>query len=396
MFDREADDHAVYIDASQPATDHVASSRYEQRIDDRYLDGSNAGNKYRVEFFQLTSPLPHDDLYDDLESDEQSFKYHFVYKCQFKHRNPGSEATELDQIGDTRFLQKATAGTKKIYQEMMDHAVGRTGPVIETFDIKGSRREKRLVIAYRQGSIAGLFSSLSDLFHYYGLVSSRKHVEQFSNGITIMFIYLRPSKQHDISYKYPPIETSIHQIMKEVSLLCCIPKNKFRNHFIAGRLSLQETVYAHCVWVFVQQFLNRLGLEYTSLSAALDPSNSSHQEILSNIKRRLTTETFNSDELVEIINKYPDLVRSLYLAFANIHCNWNGKAREDFIDTLSYWGPETDVILDDPGIADLISKVVHNEHDGESIPQTWLGRSGRIWTRHTWTASLIIASKEFI
>jgi glutamate dehydrogenase len=47
--------------------------------------------------------------------------------------------------------------------------------------------------------------------------------------------------------------------MKEVSLLYCIPQNKFQNYFISGRLSLQETIYAHCVWVFVGHFLNRLG-----------------------------------------------------------------------------------------------------------------------------------------
>lgn len=59
--------------------------------------------------------------------------------------------------------------------------------------------------------------------------------------------------------RHPPIEASIHQIMKEVSLLYCIPQNKFQAHFASGRLSLQETIYAHCVWVFVGHFLNRLG-----------------------------------------------------------------------------------------------------------------------------------------
>ena len=56
--------------------------------------------------------------------------------------------------------------------------------------------------------------------------------------------------------------------------------------------SLQETIYAHCAWVFVQQFLNRLGSEYTSLSALLDSNNSVHAELLSKIKKRLRTETF--------------------------------------------------------------------------------------------------------
>lgn len=72
-----------------------------------------------------------------------------------------------------------------------------------------------------------------------------------------MSIYLRPLATEDV--KHPPIEASIHQIMKEVSLLYCIPQNKFQAYFISGRLSLQETIYAHCVWVFVGHFLNRLG-----------------------------------------------------------------------------------------------------------------------------------------
>jgi hypothetical protein len=33
----------------------------------------------------------------------------------------------------------------------------------------------------------GLFSALSDLYHYYRLTSSRKYLENFSNGITVVF-----------------------------------------------------------------------------------------------------------------------------------------------------------------------------------------------------------------
>ena len=59
--------------------------------------------------------------------------------------------------------------------------------------------------------------------------------------------------------------------MKEVSLLYCIPQNKFRTHFASGRLSLQETIYAHCVWVFVGHFLNRLGQLIPSLAPPPPP-----------------------------------------------------------------------------------------------------------------------------
>lgn len=357
-LDKEATDHAVYIDTSQPGVSVGGGPRYEQRIDEKYVDGSTPERAYRVESFRSSSSLPD----QDLGSDKQTIRCYFVYQCHFKNPKPGIEATDINEVGETRFLQKATKNTKQVYQELLTAAVERSGPVIEMFEIPGSR-EKRLVVAYRQGSAMGFFSALSDLYHYYGLTSSRKYVEQFSNGITIMSLYLRPLNQPDIASKHPPIEASIHQIMKEVSLLYCIPQNKFQSHFASGRLSLQETIYAHCVWVFVLQFLNRLGSEYTSLVAALNPANSSHQEILAKIKRRLRTETFTADYILEIINKYPGLVTTLYLAFANSHYVQTRGEQDDFIPTLSYLRIKTDPVLEDSKIADLISKTVANEHD---------------------------------
>lgn len=353
-LDKEAVDHAVYIDTSKPGVSVIDGPRYEQRIDEKYIDGSTSSSSYRVETFRSGSHLPG-------EKDQQ-LRCYFVYKCDFANPNPGSEEIRLNIIGEKRFLLKATLNTKEIYQEVMDKVVSRSGPVIEMFEMDGSR-EKRLVIAYRQGSAMGIFSALSDLYHYYGCTSSRKYVEQFSNGITIMSIYLRPLPPTAQTSKHPPIEAAIHQIMKEVSLLYCIPQNKFQGHFATGRLSLQEAIYAHCVWVFVGHFLNRLGSEYASLASMLDPNNSVHAEMLSKIKRRLRTETFTSDYILEIINKYPDLVRSLYLAFANTHYVQTRGERDDFIPTLSYLRLTVDLVLDDPGLTSLISKTVANEHD---------------------------------
>ncbi|KAI9701823.1 MAG: NAD-dependent glutamate dehydrogenase [Candelina mexicana] len=355
-LDKEAADHAVYIDTSKPGVSVVDGPRYEQRIDEKYLNGSTYANSYRVETFRSAGILPGDK--------EQQLRCYFVYKCNFANPNPGPDETRLDVIGEKTFLAKATSNTKDIYQEIIQSAVSRTGPVIEMFEIE-NRRDKRLVVAYRQGSAMGMFSALSDLYHYYGVTSSRKYVEQFSNGITVMSIYLRPLWPGVVNAtaKHPPIEASIHQIMKEISLLYCVPQNKFQAHFASGRLSLQETIYAHCVWVFVGHFLNRLGSEYTSLSSLLDPGNSVHAEILSKIKRRLRTETFTADYILEIINRYPDLIRSLYLAFANTHYVQTRGEQDDFIPTLSYLRLKVDRVLEDSELKELISKSVTNEHD---------------------------------
>ncbi|KAJ5097533.1 Glutamate dehydrogenase NAD-dependent [Penicillium angulare] len=354
-LDKEAEDHAVYIDTSRPGVSSVDGPRYEQRIDEKYINTSKGADSYRVETFRSPSTLPGDN--------GQQLRCYFVYKCQFANPNPSPNETNIDIIGEKRFLQKATPNTKAIYEEIITTAVSRTGPVIEMFEIEGSR-EKRLVIAYRQGSAMGLFSALSDLYHYYRLTSSRKYLEHFSNGITVISLYLRPSDRPEVSAKFPPIEAAIHQIMKEVSLLYCIPQNRFQGHFATGRLSLQETIYAHSAWVFVQQFLNRLGSEYTSLSALLDSNNSVHAELLSKIKKRLRTETFTADYIFEIINNYPELIHKLYLDFANTHyVQTQGPTGDDFLPTLSYLRLQVDEVLDGSKLKQLIRSTTMNEHD---------------------------------
>jgi glutamate dehydrogenase len=354
-LDKEAEDHAVYIDTSKPGISSVDGPRYEERIDAKYINTSKGANSYRVETFRSPTTLPGDN--------EQQLRCYFVYKCQYANPNPSPNETNIDIIGEKRFLQKATVNTKAIYQEIIANAVSRSGPVIEMFEIEGSR-EKRLVIAYRQGSAMGLFSALSDLYHYYRLTSSRKYLENFSNGITVISLYLRPSDKPEIAAKYPPIEAAIHQIMKEASLLYCIPQNRFQHHFATGRLSLQETIYAHCAWVFVQQFLNRLGSEYTSLAALLDTNNSVHAELLSKIKKRLRTETFTADYIFEIINKYPELIHQLYLDFASTHyVQTQGPAGDDFLPTLSYLRIQVDEVMDGAKLKQLIRGTAHNEHD---------------------------------
>lgn len=250
-LDMEAADHAIYIDTSEPGVSNGGGPRYEQRLEEKYLDGSLANKRFRVETFRSPGNLT------GTPTSKATMRCYFVYQCHFVDPNPGPTETRLHVISDRMFLAKATKNTMQIYQEILDLAVARTGPVIEVFDIEGSK-EKRLVVAFRQRTALGMFSALSDLYHYYGVTSSRKYVEQFSNGITVMSIYLKPVSGQTLG-KFPPIEQSIHQITKEISLLYCIPQNKFQSLFASGRLSLQETTYGHCVWVFVQHFLNRLG-----------------------------------------------------------------------------------------------------------------------------------------
>lgn len=150
-LDKEASDHAVYIDTSKPGVTAVDGPRYEQRIDSKYLDGSNPKQAYRLETFRSTSQLP--------GGNDQQLRCYFVYECDFVNPRPDPNETDLAVISDKRFLQNATKNTKEIYQHIIRAAFTRAGPVIEAFDIAGSR-DKRLVIAYKQGAALGFFSAL--------------------------------------------------------------------------------------------------------------------------------------------------------------------------------------------------------------------------------------------
>ncbi|KAG6240540.1 glutamate dehydrogenase (NADP(+)) gdh1 [Claviceps purpurea] len=345
-LDMEAHDHAIYIDTSEPGESNVSGPRYESRLEAKYLDHQGK-TKYRVETFR--SPA----LMGASPSSKATLRCYFVYQCKFSQspEETDPKETDIEKISDAGFWQKATDNTKQLYQEMIALAVNRTGPVIEVFDVEGVA-EKRLVIAFRTRTARGMFSALSDLYHYYGVTSSRKYVEQFSNGISIMSIYLKPATYNEGFF--PPLDESIHQITKEISLLYCLPQNKFLGLFAVGSLSLQEAVYAHSAWVFVQHFLNRLGPEYASLSEVLDVENPAQAALLSKLKRRLRTETFTPDYILEIIQTYPELIRLLYASFANVHL---GAKNEQVAVT-----PAADV-LSDGKLKDKISKTVANEHE---------------------------------
>ena len=120
----------------------------------------------------------------------------------------------------------------------------------------------------------------------------------------------------------------------------CVPVTPFQGLFQTGQLSgkqrtctfsvlpklisqmiftVQEAIYANVGWIFCQHFINRLGNDYVSLSTILDQNNSNHAEVLAKIKKRLRSDTFTREYILEIIKLYPELIRMLYINFAVVH-----------------------------------------------------------------------------
>ncbi|KAJ3158757.1 NAD-dependent glutamate dehydrogenase [Irineochytrium annulatum] len=348
-LERETEEGAVYIHTSRPGVSVLNGPQHEKRIDAKYLDIASKTSAFRLESYRSYGTVA--------SSMSTQLRCYFIRRCNFVKPDPTpEEETNMQLISDKNFLEKATENTLEIYLSVIKQVLVRTGPVIELFDIPNSR-EKRLVIGFRQKTTQSFFSALSDLYHFYELYSSRKYVEQFSNGVTVICLYLNQLPNS----KAPPIEHSIYQVIKEASLIYCLPTTPLQSFFQTGKLSVQEAIYGYIGWIFAQHFLNRLGNEYASLTTILDPENASHGEVLAKIKKRLRSDTFTREYILDIIKLYPDLIKLCYINFAMAH--YINPAQNDLRPSLSYQRLQTTPIMSDDELLDKIKKTVSNNHE---------------------------------
>ncbi|KAL7752816.1 NAD-dependent glutamate dehydrogenase [Sorochytrium milnesiophthora] len=347
-LERETEAGAVYIHTSRPGVSSVNGPQVEKRIDKNYFDNSTSARAYRLETYRSMGTVS--------SQMATQLRCYFVAQCNFVKPNPTrEEAHDIRLVSDKSFLEKATENTLEVYQAVIKQVLSRTGPVIEMYEVEGSR-EKRLVIGYRHRSTQSFFSAMSDLYHYYDLFSTRKYVEQFSNGVTIMSIYLNPLP----SSKAPPIEQTIYQVIKEASLIYCLPTTPLQQFFQTNKLAVQESIYGYVGWIFCQHFLNRLGSEYATLSTILDQNNAAHVEVLTKMKKRLRQDTFTREYILDIIKLYPDLLKALYVNFAMVH--YVGQ-ESSLRPSLSYQRIRNDPVLSDEELLAKIKKTVANPHE---------------------------------
>jgi glutamate dehydrogenase len=347
---------ATFIHTSAPGLTSTTGpgASCESRIDALYLDKSTATNAYRLETFRSLGSIS--------ATASQQLRCYFVTKCDFSNPPKSTRTdgqTDIRSVSDKVFLEKATDNTLEIYQNIIWSVENRYGPVIEVFEVEGTR-ERRLVIGFKMNSTSHFFSALSNLYHFYSLYSARKYVEQFSNGITIISLYLNPLPNSNA----PPIEHSIFQVMKETSLLFCLPDNPFflLNQGVESGHAVQEATYAYCGWIFAQHFCNRLGPAYLQLRNVLDETNAAHAEVLNDIKRRFREETFTRESIQQVIHAHPELIRMLYVNFAMVHYPAADDASQ-LMPTLSYQRLQTTQPLSDAELYDKIRRSVPNKHE---------------------------------
>lgn len=333
---REEEDHAVYF---------TLTKGFEERIDERYLNSSSKEKLYRVELFR--APLGKDHI-----------RLHFVYRTQF----PENKATDLsglaayddlgalDAFSDSTFSKIALPHTKNLYARILSETPSTMGPVIHHYDVDGSK-EHRLVIAFHQNTSTNYCSALSALLSYYKLTETRRYVEQFLCGVTVVSLYI----EADAS-AHPAL--LVQQVVKEASLLYCLPNNDFASFFRDSSLLLQESIYAHCGAIFVTHFLNRLGPEYAAVAKLVGPQG---LEALSALKKRLRAETYTPEFIRDVFGKQLPLVGRLYRHFADTHyIGAEGQQR-----TLSYQRLQETPLVDSDSHFELL--LAHSTQDERAV-----------------------------
>lgn len=124
-------------------------------IDARYLDNSTVEKAYRLETYRSAGQVS--------QTAPQQLRCYFVSRCEFpappadnpKCLNKDGK-TDIRLVSDKSFLEKASENTLNVYQDVMWNVEGRFGPVIEMFEVEGTR-ERRVVIGYKMGGTKNFF-----------------------------------------------------------------------------------------------------------------------------------------------------------------------------------------------------------------------------------------------
>lgn len=240
-------------------------------------------------------------------------RLYFLSKPEYPDVTVATGDSSLELISDTQFWKRSSPATKKIYQEVVNEVLTSLGPVIRTFPNEHDKGG-RLVIGYKRGSTHSYWSSLSDLYHYFGMYSTHKYVEQFSNDVVICSMYL-----HLLEPEKNNMDQCLKAIADQASLCYVLPRTSLTPLFTSGQLNAEEVTYAYVLWKFSYQFLNRFAAEYDAITQALRKDVKA-KNMLATMKARLMKDTFTEARVREAIMQYPALIKDLYQDFVKHHC----------------------------------------------------------------------------
>ena len=326
--------HAIFMESN-----NFFDSPYEfdTEISDLFLDRNTIDDTNDVSYRLVSFCAPESDL-----------KLTFVYKSNFPPLNlhqPNNKVKldllsgDIESISDITLWQILSPETKKLYGLLIKLVQDREGPIIKTTQSSQNHDEIRLLIAYKSNTTMKYYTAINSLLHYYKLKPSKFYMESFrgqsTSPVTIFSIYIN-KKQQCIDMMPEEIEVYIKQIEREASLLYAIPSSTFGNWYKDRQISPQEAIYAYIGAIFVNHFINRLGSDYKNLISQLNPreGDTTLLEVIDNLKKKLRTETFTENIIIQSLKKNCKIVSKLYKNFAQVHYIHNDSSTLE--KTLSY------------------------------------------------------------
>jgi glutamate dehydrogenase len=166
---------AFFICRSQMNSLMSTATALEQRLDGEYLLEGYSGtvskvvpHPYRLKVFRSTGSI--------VDDADIQLRFYLLFAPIFSITGDAAKKeTDITKVGDAEFLKRASQNTKTIYQELMNE-VCKTGNPTSHISTRNCdfADERRLVIAYRHGTMHSLFSTITDLYHFYKLYTTKK------------------------------------------------------------------------------------------------------------------------------------------------------------------------------------------------------------------------------
>lgn len=311
---QEEVDRAFFVCKSEPLKRFSAAFALEQKIEESYLmqgysgiKSSKAGIPFRLKVFRSSGHIS-----SDLQV---KLRFYVLQRPEFRS-DVLPDDLEIAKIADAQFIKNSSEHTQKLYQNLIKQANYQIGPVVFVTRENCSPQEARLCVAYKHGSTHSAFSTVSDIYHVHKLLATKKFVEQFANGFSIISVYLRPMETASgETVENDVFEKRIAAVHEDVRLFQVLPRTSLSFLFQDNLLNAHEVCYSYCAWKFAHQFLSRYNREYSALLQSLQANDPASVPYLLKLKGNLRKDTFTEEKVAESMQEYKDILRLLYADF---------------------------------------------------------------------------------
>ncbi|TMW59691.1 hypothetical protein Poli38472_004760 [Pythium oligandrum] len=319
----------------------------ERRLEKQYLSGSveligdgvKAGYQYleqqegakhrtyRMQCYRSSGVL-------DPELVPYHVRMYFLRKPDFVNPTPADGETDINQIADRTFLARAGERLKEVYQEVINQAINQLTPAIHTevWSEPDGTKMARLTLGYKNGATHSYFSSIADIYRQYGLFTTRKYVEFFSNGIVVYGFYLQmldnPTRGEG------SFEERLESVVSDASLHFVLPRTSLTPMLTDNLLTPQQISYAYAAWKFTFHFMHRLPEAFTIVSKSLRERDPSAFARLEQLRATMKLNTYTESQILDHILSSAPIVKLLYTEFEAMH-GPNGNKNHDTSATLS-------------------------------------------------------------